>query len=122
MTGVEAILKRVRAIDVPALVTTSDLPPAMAYHPGSPFYLSKHFLFIIRHAYGINNNIPVALRLLDYLPRRYHIPVSIDVWEELLEWTFVLTNKKSTKRKGYDRERVPLYTGRGPGQLPLQAV
>ncbi|KAI6708883.1 hypothetical protein PZA11_006252 [Diplocarpon coronariae] len=122
MTGVEAILKRVWAIDVPTLMATNDPPPAISYDPGSPFYPSRHFLFTLCHAYGINNNIPVALRLVDHVSRQYSIPVPIDAWEELLEWTFVLAKKKSTTNKRYDRERVPLYTGREIGQLPPQAV
>ncbi|KAK2627359.1 hypothetical protein QTJ16_003325 [Diplocarpon rosae] len=122
MAGVEAILKRVWAIDVPTLMTTNDPPPAMRYDPRSPFYPSRHFLFTLCHAYGINNNIPAALRLVDHVSRQYSIPVPIDAWEELLEWTFVLTRKKSTSSKRYDRERVPMYTGREIGQLPPQAV
>ncbi|KAH7377589.1 mitochondrial ATPase expression-domain-containing protein, partial [Cadophora sp. MPI-SDFR-AT-0126] len=124
MLGVEAILKKVWSIDVRALMTGNEeeLPPVTSYHPSSPFYPSKHFLFTICHVYGINNNIPTALSLIDYISSQYSIPIPLEAWDELLEWTFVLSNKIILRRKWRGKDGIALDIGRQVGELPPEAV
>ncbi|PVH70316.1 hypothetical protein DL98DRAFT_661221 [Cadophora sp. DSE1049] len=124
MPGVEAILKKVWSIDVPALMAgnEAELPPVTDYHPSSPFYPSKHFLFTICHVYGINNNIPTALSLIDYISRQYSLPVPLEAWDELLEWTFVLSNKVTLRRKWRSKDGIPRDIGLQVGELPPEAV
>jgi len=124
MLGVEAILKKVWSIDVPAIMAgnEAEISPVTNYHPSSPFYPSKHFLFTICHVYGINNNIPTALSLIDYISRQYSLPVSLEAWNELLEWTFVLSNKVVLRRKWRGKDGVARDIGRQVGELPPEAV
>ncbi|KAK0130003.1 hypothetical protein ONS96_000541 [Cadophora gregata f. sp. sojae] len=124
MLGVEAILKKVWSIHVPALMAgnEAELLPATNYLSSSPFYPSKHFLFTICHIYGINNRIPTALSLIDYISRQYSLPVPLEAWDELLEWTFVLSNKTILRRKWRGRDGISRDIGRQIGELPPEAV
>jgi hypothetical protein len=120
MPGVASILQRVWDIDVQRLMTSNDseTPPARVYRPDSPFYPSSMLLDTIAHAYGINNQIPTALRLIDYVSGQYSIPIPTNVWNELLQWTFVLSiEPKDMKRQGEVRD-----TGKEIGLLPPEAV
>lgn len=115
--GVASILNRVWHIDTEALLTTdeADLPPVRSYPLDSPFYPSENLLYTLAHVYGINNSIPTALRLVDYISRQYNIPVTIGVWDELLRWTYVLS---SINGRGLLEESK----GRMIGRLPPEAV
>jgi hypothetical protein len=112
--GVASILKRVWGIDVETLLNTDDdkAPPPKHHARDSPFYPSEKLLYTIAHVYGINNSIPTALRLVDFVSRQYSVPIPLPVWNELLQWTFVL----SIKRTGPRRENFNI------GQLPSSAV
>jgi len=95
VAGVEAILSRVWDIDVERLLKSDGLePPVKKYDRGSPFHPSQHLLYVIAHAYGINNKIPTALRLIDYVSRQYSTPIARDTWRELLMWTHVLSMER----------------------------
>ena len=112
--SVTSILKRVWGIDVETLLNTDDdnAPPPKNYTRDSPFYPSKKLLYSIAHIYGINNAIPTALRLVDYVSRQYSVPIPLETWNELLQWTYVL----SIKRLGHKHEDSRA------GQLPPSAV
>ena len=109
-------LRRVWGVDVDAMLTVdeSELQPVKPYNLDSPFYPSPKLLHTIAHAYSINNDLPTALRLVDYVARRYNIPIPTAVWSELLEWTFVLSKKRSGTRVERDGTTI--------GQLPQAAV
>ena len=115
LKGISSILKRVWNIDVEGLMggNEADLPPVKDYYSDSPFYPSENLLMAIAHAYGSNNSIPTALRLIDYLSRQYTLRISDEIWKQLLEWTFVVSTKRHGKR---------LEDGRTMGQLPAEAV
>ncbi len=120
MPRVASILQRVWNIDVQRLMSSneSETLSAKSYLPDSPFYPSEMLLYTISHAYGINNQIPTALRLVDFVSSQYSIPISTNVWNELLQWTFVLSNKpKVLKRRG-----KVIDTGKEINQLPPEAV
>jgi len=120
MSGLGSILQRVWGIDVPRLTSSNDseIPPAKRYPPESPFHPSSMLLYTIAHTYGINNQLPMALRLVDYVSGQYSIPIPNNVWNELLQWTFVLSIKpKDIKRRG-----KVLDTGKEIGQLPPESV
>jgi len=120
MSAVASILRRVWGIDLEELLTLSEsyLPPPKAYHRHSPFHPTEMLLYTIAHAFGINNQIPSALRLIDYISSQYSLPIPTDVWNELLAWTFVL----STKSKVRKRHGEVVDTGKDISQLPPEAM
>ncbi|KAJ2986905.1 hypothetical protein NUW58_g4808 [Xylaria curta] len=42
--------------------------------------------------YGSNAEIGVAVQLVEYLSNTYNIPISPDVWQDLLEWTYIMSS------------------------------
>jgi hypothetical protein len=115
LEGMKGIMMKVWGIDVDQLMTKdeSKLPKPKHFPLGSPFRPSQTLLLAIAHAFGINNEIPVALRLIDYLSRHYSIGMPQEVAEELLERTFVLSRRRTLKERG---------EGMDAGQLPPEAV
>jgi hypothetical protein len=115
LLGVESILMRVWNVDVEALLTMDEveLGPTRSLPRDSPFYPSAQLLHALAHAYGINNAIPTALRVVDYVSRQYSVPIPLKAWNELLEWTYVLSIQRSGAR---------LEDGANTGQLPPEAV
>jgi len=117
LTSVGSTLRRVWGVDVDALMVVTDeslLEPVKRYSLDSPFYPTKTLLHTISHAYGINNDLSTALRLVDYISRQYNIQIPISVWNELLQWTHIL----STNRYGVRVEA----DGTTIGKLPREAV
>jgi pentatricopeptide repeat protein len=115
LDGIQSVIMKGWGIDVDRLMTKdeSSLKPPKHFAADSPFRPSKTLLLAIAHSFGINNAIPVALRLVDYVSRKYSLIIPSEVWEELLERTFVLS-KRRTSRKNEE--------GHGVGQLPSEAV
>ncbi len=120
LSAVTSILRRVWNIDVEQLLAANevDLPVPKHYPRHSPFHPTKVLLYTIAHTYGINNQIPTALRLIDYISSQYSVPIPIDVWKVLLQWTFVLSVDPKIRR----RNGEPVDTGKHIGQLPREAV
>ncbi|RAK99468.1 uncharacterized protein BO80DRAFT_426458 [Aspergillus ibericus CBS 121593] len=104
LQGIKNVLHTVWNIDVDALLEQVDesiLPEVVPYDRSSPLYPTNHLLFAIAHAFGTNNDIPAALRTIDFISNKYDIPVPENVWLELFERSFVL----SRPRFGPDAER-----------------
>lgn len=112
---VKSILKRVWNVDVDALITGEEqfdiTPKSIPTH--SPLHPTPQLIYAIAHAFGINNDIPSALRVVDYVARSYQIPIVRAVWGQLFEWTFVLA---------IDRHGTDKSTGSTMGQLPPESV
>ncbi|KJX99292.1 hypothetical protein TI39_contig364g00027 [Zymoseptoria brevis] len=98
MKTVKAILKRVWSIDVDVILASGDTPETLPkpMPTNSPLYPQSTLLFTIAHAFGINNDVSAAIRLVDFVARHYRLQISKDVWGQLFEWTFVL----SIRRRG----------------------
>ncbi|KAK4541024.1 hypothetical protein LTR36_008393 [Oleoguttula mirabilis] len=116
MSTVKAVLRKVWSIDVDALVAGKD---AAEIRPkelerSSHLYPTSNLLFAIAHAFGINNDIPTALRIVDLVARHYKLTISQEVWSQLFEWTFVLASPRTGAKSRVD--------GTKTGQLPLQSV
>ena len=109
-------LRRVWGVDVGALLAPdqSDVQPVKHYAPSSPFHPSAKLLHTISHAYSINNDLPTALRVVDYVSRQYKLNIPTPVWSELLEWAFILSKRRYGGRVERD--------GTSIGQLPQTAV
>ncbi|KAI7055615.1 hypothetical protein KC339_g18360, partial [Hortaea werneckii] len=84
------------------------------YPPTSPLHPTPALLTTLAHAYGINNALPTALKLVDYFSRCYALSIPHATWSELLEWTFVLSVPRTGQKAQHD--------GTKAGQLPLSAV
>lgn len=112
----KSVLRKVWHVDTDALLAGKDeseiLPRELS--DDSPLYPTPKLLFTIAHAFGINSDIPAALRLVDFIARHYSLEIPVSVWAQLFEWTFVL----SVPRRG----AKPAKDGTRQGLLPLQSV
>ncbi|KAI6865441.1 hypothetical protein KC338_g5066 [Hortaea werneckii] len=84
------------------------------YPSTSPLHPTPSLLTTLAHAYGINNAIPTALKVIDHFSRCYALSIPHATWSELLEWTFVLSVPRTGQKAHHDGTRA--------GQLPLSAV
>lgn len=113
---VKSILKRVWDINVEALVAgepeSSILPKQLP--PDSSLKPTSKLLFTIAHAFGINNDVPTALRLVDFVSRHYRLTLDNTIWAQLFEWTFVLSIPRTGSKAQTDGSRT--------GALPKAAV
>ncbi|KAI0551066.1 mitochondrial ATPase expression-domain-containing protein [Xylaria curta] len=46
--------------------------------------------------YGSNAEIGVAVQLVEHLSNTYNIPVPADVWQDLLEWTYIMSTPSAS--------------------------
>lgn len=102
--GIKNVLKTAWNIDVDALLTEPDesnLPPVKNYASSSPLHPTYRLLFTIAHVLGTNNDMPAAVRTLDFVARAYNLSIPEKVWLELFERCFVL----SRPRFGRDVQR-----------------
>lgn len=115
IAGAKAILKRVWSIDVNGLMEHGEeiVREVKQYALDSPFRPSETLLMTVAHSFSINNDVPMALRLVDFVSRHYSIPVPEEVWVELLERTYYLSIRRSKKDE---------LKGNDIGQLPGESV
>lgn len=106
--GVKAILGRVWGISVDKLMTMNekDFRGPHSYPMDSPFRPSATLLFALAHCFAINSMVPTALRLIDYVSRRYSLTIPIEVWEDLLGMTYALS--KPWAKNGETGKRSPV--------------
>ncbi|KAF2838370.1 hypothetical protein M501DRAFT_993210 [Patellaria atrata CBS 101060] len=99
LPGVKDILTRVWGIDVDAIMDgiSVDEHFVSSINPTSPVYPDEELLRIVAHCFGINNDVPTALRIVDSISRRYSLPISLNTWEELFRWTYALSRRKLPK-------------------------
>jgi hypothetical protein len=98
---VKKLLRQVWSIDVDAIVDgLEDGCPErdLDISSTSPLYPTSFLIYAIAHAFGINNEIPTALRLVDHISQTYKVQVFDYVWHELLDWTFVLSLPRQASR------------------------
>lgn len=118
MDTVQSILRTVWDIDVKHVMRLNSgdaaVPKPKALPRDSKQYPTTKLLWTIAHAWGINNKIPTALRLVDYVSREYDVAIDENVWAVLFEWTFVLASRRTGTNARDDDRRI--------GQLPKVAV
>ncbi|KAJ5690165.1 hypothetical protein N7462_004557 [Penicillium macrosclerotiorum] len=93
-TALTDILKKVWNVDVNTLKEEPDnarVEPATPYDPWSALYPTEKLLFAVAHALGTTNDIPGAIRAVQFISWSYDIPISERVWLELFERTYVLS-------------------------------
>jgi len=111
----KTVMMKVWSIDVNGIVEGRDeqeIQPKIVPDT-SPLCPTVELLWTIAHAFSINNDVPAALRVVDFVARHYQLSVTDEVWSQLFEWTFVL----SAKRWG-----TGLRDGRTAGQLPPSSL
>lgn len=119
MGTVRSILKRIWDIDVDTLMSDgatyeASLSPPDSQNKDSPLHPTSKLLFTLAHAFGINNDVPTALRLVDFVARRYELAIEDETWIQLFKWTFVLALPRPGRQA---REH-----GSSKGQLPKESV
>lgn len=114
---VRSVLRKVWDIDVTRLMELNqgdaEVPRPRELSSDSQYYPTTRLLGTLAYAFGINNDVPTALRLVDYVSREYGVAIDIDTWSTLFEWTFVLAQPRPGTQ-GRQDERT--------GQLPLTSV
>jgi hypothetical protein len=105
--GVKGILHNAWNVNVDAIVNLEEgaseeedfsMIPKQ-YPPGSPLRPSTRLLFVIAHVFCINNQVATAMRLIDFVSRHYSVSITPELWEYLLEWTYVLSVRRFKMRK-----------------------
>lgn len=96
LDGVSQILQSVWNIPDTVMPGYSGVKPLPK---DSPVYPSERLLITIAHAFGINDDIPKALRLVDHVARGYDLEITPKVWKQLLEWTFVLSRPPDDRKE-----------------------
>jgi len=116
MALVKSILMKVWDVDVDALASgrTERLSASKSIPADSPLYPTSKTLFAVGHTFAVNNDIPMALRLVDFIARRYAIDIDIETWSHLFEWTTVLAAPRTGAKS--------LDGGARTGQLPYRSV
>lgn len=59
----------------------------------SPIKPTSKFLNAIVEAFGSMSHIPLGMKLLDFISRRYDIPIPHETWSNLLNWTYLCASK-----------------------------
>ncbi|KAJ5152285.1 hypothetical protein N7492_010580 [Penicillium capsulatum] len=116
--GMFHILKEVWNVDAEALAEGTDpshLPPATPYDAGSALHPTENLLFAIAHAFGTNNDIPRAVRTIQFISSSYNIPVTAKVWHEIFERSYVLSRKR-------DRDDRPAQEANEIGPVSMGLV
>ena len=98
MQGVKAIMKKVWDVDVDSMNTRKN-GKSTAVPRSSPLYPDQDLLFVLAHAFGSNNDVSTALRVVDQFSRIFSISIPTNVWAELLEWSFTLSTRRYKRRK-----------------------
>lgn len=70
------------------------LPPVVRYERTSHMHPTPRLLFAIAHALSTNNDVPAALKTVDFVSRAYDVPITAEVWMELFERGFQLSRKR----------------------------
>ncbi|KAF7862541.1 hypothetical protein EAF04_007414 [Stromatinia cepivora] len=105
----KTILNRVWQIDID--LKNSENLKLNTRLPDSPLRPSQRLIRTIAHIYCINNDLPMAMHVIDQVSRRYSIEISKETWQDLLEWTAVFARKRpsaSQRERGFDEGVLPL--------------
>jgi hypothetical protein len=115
MDNVNTILRNIWAVDVDAIQRGANEAPKVSPKrtENVPLKPCGALLVAIAHAFGINNDILTALRVVDHIAQRHRIPIDEEIWSQLFEWTFVLS---------IDRTGTSKKDGSNIGQLPSQTL
>lgn len=95
IVGVKRILQSVWGIDVDGLMAGEvDAKTARPLPTSSPLHPTNRLLFAVAHVFCSNNQLAMGLQVVDAVSRAYGVFVHDDTWQELLEWAFVLAQRR----------------------------
>lgn len=119
LASVKAVLMRVWDVDVDAIMNDQEgsLIFESKMEPDSPLYPSQHLLSTVAHIFGTNNQMSAALRVVDFIARKYELQIGLRTWFQLAEWTFVLSNR----RFGTQPSQLKRRRNDSIGQLPTDS-
>lgn len=119
MSAVMRVLNHVWQVDVATLKRggKADNEYALSLSRASPIYPDEDLLFAVAHAFGTNNDIPTALSVVHHISEAFNVPITLKIWGELLEWTYVMTRKRNMRQV----ERGVSLDG-SLGQLPPKTL
>lgn len=111
LAGVTSILKSVWNVDIDALESYDEEElESPTYYPDShPLRPTAKLLFAVVHSYAINHRVDKAWNLLDYISRNYALSIPDYVWDELIEWTFVLSLPRSKARRAQGQNEGKIH-------------
>ncbi|TGO49902.1 hypothetical protein BOTNAR_0413g00090 [Botryotinia narcissicola] len=104
----KTILKRVWNIDVE--LKNGENSKLNTRIPDSPLYPSRKLLRTIIHMFCINNDLPMAIHVMDQVSRKYSIDIPTRAWQDLLEWTAVFARRRGSaaqRELGLDEGVLP---------------
>jgi hypothetical protein len=117
MEQIYVILQNVWEVDVDTAINGEDKDVRYDHdmRRSSPFYPDQNLLYTIAHVFAANNQLPSALRMVDVFARKYNIPIGPETWNQLLEWTYVLSGERSKANQHTDRvsSHLPLASVQG---------
>ena len=91
----QAIFKQFYGIDI--TIPTDPLQISISggsdFPPDSPSKPTARLLDAVVEAFGSMSHIPAALRLIDFISRRWQIPIPAETWSNLLQWTHVHSSR-----------------------------
>jgi Mitochondrial ATPase expression len=122
LQSVEGTLKRVWGVDVAgvrehnsaALYFENDIPP------DSHLYPTEDILFYVAHIYGSNNELGMALKLVDFISQKYSLSVNEKTGEELLRWSFILSRQRGGEF-AHSQQKRDLQQSLALGKVPQHA-
>lgn len=113
LEGVKKILKKVWYVDVDAIMEASDDSGRHDdFQPDSALHPTSDLLYTIAHIFGSNDNVTVALRIVNHISRRFSLSIDNRTWNELATWVYCLARKPSSYlRASYDIvEQIPKWS------------
>ncbi|KAF4119787.1 hypothetical protein GMORB2_4453 [Geosmithia morbida] len=93
----QAILGRILADQYGILVDDDEARPITGgrdFLPGSPLRPTPRLMAALVESLGSMAEVSLAMQLVDFVSRRYGLPIPRDVWSSLLSWTYVGASKK----------------------------
>jgi len=94
------ILERVWSVDVHAMLEGAEMGNLQRiYPPTSPLCPTSRLFTTIAEVFGIANEIPAGLRVIDYISRQHRISLDEDIWYQVLRWAWLQARIKPEDRR-----------------------
>lgn len=107
MDGVKQIFEATWGVNIYKFLALGEEGIGRDFDHDSPVRPTVRLLETIAHVFGTNQDIPLALRLMDFISRRYNLDIPLAAWEELIERTYTLSTYKKADRSHSTSEEHP---------------
>ena len=111
---VRSLLRKIWGVEVESLMAGApeESIPVKSFDSDSPLRPTSRLLFAVTHSFCINNDLPAALRVTDFLCRKYDIAVDNRTWAQLFEWASVLSLPRIGRQSKADGSKTGALYGR----------